>query len=84
MREQAAEGLGELIDVTGEKALKEFVVPITGYSQWKTDFLFLLFYCRLYVIILVFPFLIPWCFNKVQVQVVEDIKLNCYCDLVRC
>ncbi|CAN6460506.1 unnamed protein product [Victoria cruziana] len=30
LREQAAEGLGELIDVTGEKALKEFVVPITG------------------------------------------------------
>ncbi|XP_031484285.1 protein ILITYHIA isoform X1 [Nymphaea colorata] len=30
LREQAAEGLGELVDVTGEKALKEFVVPITG------------------------------------------------------
>lgn len=29
-REQAAEGLGELIEVTSEKTLKEFVVPITG------------------------------------------------------
>jgi hypothetical protein len=31
LREQAAEGLGELIDVTSEAALKPFVVPITGY-----------------------------------------------------
>eukprot|EP00252_Welwitschia_mirabilis_P007794 TRINITY_DN19495_c0_g1_i1.p1 TRINITY_DN19495_c0_g1~~TRINITY_DN19495_c0_g1_i1.p1 ORF type:complete len:999 (+),score=244.81 TRINITY_DN19495_c0_g1_i1:58-2997(+) len=30
LREQAAEGLGELIDVTSETALKPFVVPITG------------------------------------------------------
>ncbi|KAK8951558.1 hypothetical protein KSP39_PZI003863 [Platanthera zijinensis] len=29
-REQAAEGLGELIDVTSEQTLKEFVIPITG------------------------------------------------------
>ncbi|PKA55682.1 hypothetical protein AXF42_Ash011974 [Apostasia shenzhenica] len=29
-REQAAQGLGELIDVTSEQTLKEFVVPITG------------------------------------------------------
>nr|CAD1820930.1 unnamed protein product [Ananas comosus var. bracteatus] len=29
-REQAAQGLGELIDVTSEKTLKDFVVPITG------------------------------------------------------
>ncbi|KAI0489335.1 hypothetical protein KFK09_029177 [Dendrobium nobile] len=29
-REQAAEGLGELIDVTSEQTLKDFVVPITG------------------------------------------------------
>jgi hypothetical protein len=31
-REQAAQGLGELIDLTSEKTLKEFVVPITGYE----------------------------------------------------
>jgi hypothetical protein len=31
-KEQAAEGLGELIDVTSEKTLKEVVVPITGYG----------------------------------------------------
>ncbi|XP_057962817.1 protein ILITYHIA [Malania oleifera] len=30
LREQAAQGLGELIEVTGEQALKEFVIPITG------------------------------------------------------
>jgi hypothetical protein len=30
-REQAALGLGELIDVTSEKTLREFVVSITGY-----------------------------------------------------
>ncbi|KAF6144359.1 hypothetical protein GIB67_024586 [Kingdonia uniflora] len=30
VREQAAQGLGELIEVTSEKSLKEFVVPITG------------------------------------------------------
>ncbi|KAK4397653.1 protein ILITYHIA [Sesamum angolense] len=30
LREQAALGLGELIEVTSEKALKEFVIPITG------------------------------------------------------
>lgn len=31
LREQAAIGLGELIDVTSEQALKAFVIPITGY-----------------------------------------------------
>lgn len=31
LREQAALGLGELIEVTSEQALKEFVIPITGY-----------------------------------------------------
>lgn len=31
-KEQAAEGLGELIDVTSEKTLKEVVVPVTGYG----------------------------------------------------
>lgn len=31
LREQAALGLGELIEVTSEKTLKEFVIPITGY-----------------------------------------------------
>lgn len=31
LREQAALGLGELIEVTSEKALKEFVIQITGY-----------------------------------------------------
>lgn len=31
-REQAAQGLGELIDVTSEQTLKESVVPITGYG----------------------------------------------------
>lgn len=31
MREQAALGLGELIALTSEQTLKEFVVPITGY-----------------------------------------------------
>jgi hypothetical protein len=30
-REQGALGLGELIDVTSEKTLREFVVSITGY-----------------------------------------------------
>ncbi|XP_047319799.1 protein ILITYHIA [Impatiens glandulifera] len=30
LREQAAQGLGELIEVTSEKALKEFVIQITG------------------------------------------------------
>lgn len=30
LREQAAEGLGELIDVTSSEALKPFVVPVTG------------------------------------------------------
>ncbi|KAH8480941.1 hypothetical protein H0E87_030999 [Populus deltoides] len=30
LREQAALGLGELIEVTSEKALKDFVIPITG------------------------------------------------------
>ncbi|KAL5566833.1 hypothetical protein UlMin_029997 [Ulmus minor] len=30
LREQAALGLGELIEVTTEKTLKEFVIPITG------------------------------------------------------
>jgi len=29
-REQAADGLGELIDVTSEGSLKPFVVQITG------------------------------------------------------
>lgn len=32
LREQAALGLGELIEVTSEEALKEFVIPITGYA----------------------------------------------------
>lgn len=32
LREQAAQGLGELIEVTSEQALKEFVIPITGYE----------------------------------------------------
>ncbi|KAL8544545.1 hypothetical protein ACS0TY_004932 [Phlomoides rotata] len=30
LREQAALGLGELIEVTSDKALREFVIPITG------------------------------------------------------
>ncbi|KAL6586597.1 eIF-2-alpha kinase activator GCN1 [Orobanche minor] len=30
LREQAALGLGELIEVTSEKSLREFVIPITG------------------------------------------------------
>ncbi|KAL5990286.1 eIF-2-alpha kinase activator GCN1 [Asimina triloba] len=30
LREQSAQGLGELVEVTSEYALKEFVVPITG------------------------------------------------------
>eukprot|EP00887_Chlorella_sp_A99_P001205 scaffold14.g1205.t1 len=30
LREQSAEGLGELVEVTGEEALKPFVVQITG------------------------------------------------------
>ncbi|PHU00606.1 hypothetical protein BC332_30393 [Capsicum chinense] len=30
LRQQAALGLGELIEVTSEKTLKEFVIPITG------------------------------------------------------
>ncbi|MCO5572014.1 hypothetical protein L7F22_025765 [Adiantum nelumboides] len=30
LREQAAEGLGELVDVTSPDALKSFVVPVTG------------------------------------------------------
>lgn len=34
LREQAAEGLGELIDVTSEGALKPFVVQITGYGKY--------------------------------------------------
>lgn len=32
MREQAALGLGELIGLTSEQTLKEFVVPVTGYA----------------------------------------------------
>ncbi|KAK9083066.1 hypothetical protein Scep_029537 [Stephania cephalantha] len=36
LREQAAQGLGELIEVTSEKALKEFVVPITGFNETLT------------------------------------------------
>lgn len=35
-REQAADGIGELIDVTSENSLKPFVVPITGYSIHMT------------------------------------------------
>lgn len=35
LREQAAQGLGELIEVTSEQALKEFIVPITGYALWS-------------------------------------------------
>lgn len=34
LREQAAQGLGELIEVTSEQVVKEFVIPITGYVQW--------------------------------------------------
>lgn len=30
LREQAAEGLGELVDITSEETLKPFVVQITG------------------------------------------------------
>lgn len=30
LREQAAQGLGELIEVTSEQVVKEFVIPITG------------------------------------------------------
>lgn len=33
LREQAALGLGELVEVTSEKALREFVIPITGYVR---------------------------------------------------
>lgn len=36
-REQAADGIGELIDVTSESSLKPFVVPITGYSIHMTS-----------------------------------------------
>lgn len=32
LREQAAEGLGELVDVTSEETLKPFVVQITGQA----------------------------------------------------
>ncbi|KAJ6926885.1 hypothetical protein NC651_011090 [Populus alba x Populus x berolinensis] len=32
LREQAALGLRELIEVTSEKALKDFVIPISGYA----------------------------------------------------
>lgn len=41
LREQAALGLGELIEVTSEKTLKEFVIPITGYAPWCTNTTFL-------------------------------------------
>ncbi|GFZ02914.1 similar to ILITYHIA [Actinidia rufa] len=34
LREQAAQGLGELVEVTSEQALKEFVIPITGRVQF--------------------------------------------------
>ena len=37
LREQAALGLGELIEVTSEQALKEFVIPITGYVPWNVE-----------------------------------------------
>ncbi|KAM7532155.1 hypothetical protein LguiB_035565 [Lonicera macranthoides] len=30
LREQAAQGLGELIEVTSEKSLRDFVIPVTG------------------------------------------------------
>lgn len=30
-------GLGELIEVTSEQALKEFVIPITGYVPWNVE-----------------------------------------------
>ncbi|KAJ6856791.1 hypothetical protein NC651_038462 [Populus alba x Populus x berolinensis] len=33
LREQATLGLGELIEVTSEKALKDFVIPITGIME---------------------------------------------------
>ncbi|CAI9285263.1 unnamed protein product [Lactuca saligna] len=32
LREHVAQGLGELIEVTSVKALKEFVIPVTGYK----------------------------------------------------
>ena len=32
LREAAAEGLGELVDITSEETLKPFVVQITGQS----------------------------------------------------
>jgi len=35
LREQAALGLGELIEVTSEQSLREFVIPITGYFNKK-------------------------------------------------
>jgi len=35
LREQAALGLGELIEVAGEQSLKEVVIPITGYVVVK-------------------------------------------------
>jgi hypothetical protein len=35
IREQAADGLGELVDLTSPEALKPFVVPVTGYVVWK-------------------------------------------------
>lgn len=36
LREQAALGLGELIEVTSEQSLKQFVIPITGYVLLET------------------------------------------------
>ncbi|GFZ14517.1 similar to ILITYHIA [Actinidia rufa] len=33
LREQTAQGLGELVELTSEQALKEFVIPITGASD---------------------------------------------------
>lgn len=41
IREQAALGLGELIEVTSEKTLKEFVIPITGYAPCFTNTTFI-------------------------------------------
>lgn len=35
-REQAVDGIGELIDVTSKNSLEPFVVPITGYSIHMT------------------------------------------------
>jgi len=35
-KEQVAEGLGELLDVTSEKTLKEVALPITGHEAHES------------------------------------------------